>query len=98
MKKNINKFVHVSPEAKAAIRKTWQEGEMAISMAHFPTQFKVYLTPVEVNGRWRIRCGKNDYVDTPVTAPKQKLNIQPAAPAPASTNKEPQPVKPVTQE
>ena len=35
MKKNINKFVHVSPEAKAAIRKTWQEGEMAISRAHF---------------------------------------------------------------
>ena len=63
-----------------------------------PTQFKVYLTPVEVNGRWRIRCGKIDYVDTPVTAPKQKLNLQPAARAPVSTNKEPQPVKPVTQE
>ena len=38
MKKNINKFVHVSPEAKAAIRKTWQEGEMAISRAHFHAQ------------------------------------------------------------
>ena len=35
MKKNIYKFVHVSPEAKAAIRKTWQEGEMAINRAHF---------------------------------------------------------------
>ena len=23
-----------------------------------PTQFKVYLTPLEVHGRWRIRCGK----------------------------------------
>ena len=35
MIKNISKFVHVSPEAKAAIRKTWQEGEMAINRAHF---------------------------------------------------------------
>ena len=35
IRSNINKFVHVSREAKAKIRKTWQEGDMATSRAHF---------------------------------------------------------------
>ena len=35
IKSNIKKFVHVSPEAKAKIRKTWQDGEMATNRAHF---------------------------------------------------------------
>ena len=35
IKSNIKNFVHVSPEAKAKIRKTWQDGEMATNRAHF---------------------------------------------------------------
>ena len=35
IKSNIRKFVHVSPEVKAKIRKTWQEGEMATNRAHY---------------------------------------------------------------
>ena len=37
-----------------------------------PTQFKVYLTPVEVHGCWRNRCGKIDFVDASVALQKQK--------------------------
>jgi hypothetical protein len=35
IKSNIRKFVRVSPEVKAKIRKAWQEGEMAPNRAHF---------------------------------------------------------------
>jgi L-lactate utilization protein LutC len=35
IKSNIRKFVRVSPEVKAKIRKTWQEGEMATNRAHY---------------------------------------------------------------
>ena len=37
IKSNITsrKFVHVSPEVKAKIRKAWQEGEMATSRPHY---------------------------------------------------------------
>ena len=31
----IRKFVRVSPEVKATIRKTWQEGKMATSRAYY---------------------------------------------------------------
>ena len=34
IKSNIRKFVRVSPEVKATIRKTWQEGKMATSRAY----------------------------------------------------------------
>ena len=35
IKSNIRKFVRVSPEVKATIRKTWQEGKMATSRAYY---------------------------------------------------------------
>jgi len=35
IKSNIRKFVRVSPEVKATMRKTWQEGEMATSRAYY---------------------------------------------------------------
>ena len=75
-----------------------------------PTQFKVYLTPVEVHGRWRNRCGKIDFVDAPPATPKAKAkqprplsaanqDPQPTALAPTSTsNADPQPVIAVTLE
>ncbi len=34
-KSNLRKFVRGSPEVKARIRKTWQEGEMATNRAHY---------------------------------------------------------------
>ena len=34
IKSNIRKFVRVSPEVQAKIRKAWQEGEMATNRAH----------------------------------------------------------------
>ena len=53
-----------------------------------PTQFKVYLTPLEVHGRWRNRCGKIDFVDAPSATPKAKAQ----QPRPLSAaNKDPQP-------
>ena len=35
IKSNIRKFVRVSPEVKARIRKTWQKGKMATSRAYY---------------------------------------------------------------
>ena len=36
IKSNMRKFVRVSPEVIATIRKTWQEGKMATSRAYLP--------------------------------------------------------------
>ena len=78
--------------------------------AALPTQFKVYLTPVEVHGRWRNRCGKIDFFDAPPATPKAKTqqprplsaanqDPQPTALAPTSTsNADPHPVIAVTLE
>ena len=59
-----------------------QDGIAAISP---PTQFKVYLTPVEINGRWRSRFGKIDFVDTPVVTSKKVPKPLPTADLAACT-------------
>ena len=43
IKSNIRKFVRVSPEVKATMRKTWQEGEMATSRAYYSCAIKYFL-------------------------------------------------------
>ena len=80
----------------SAFANIWFEPEDGTVALHPPTQYRVYLTPVLVNGRWGTRCGKIDFVDTsidapiaaPVAVPKVKPNSQPTArgPAPASPN------------